>query len=112
VVERLTPALVRFGVTGATAGRGLTTPLNPMVPKDGEASGAGAAKGAVTAVGAVARTLVIGVAAEAGMAMEAIMAPAKRIAAEALVAGRTEYEISENRELRLSWPGARRSPRS
>src|ERR1035437_3402 len=115
VIERLTSAAARGGTTGAGPGLGLTTPVNPMFPKDRGTSGACAAVGAATATaratGAAVLTLMAGVAAEAGRAREATMAPEMTMTAEALLAGLDVREIaSEKHEAELNGLGARWRP--
>ena len=90
--------------TGAErTGFGLSTPLKPMLPNSGEASGAWATDGAATArtsvaAGALVLTGVVSVAAEAGRAKEATMPPETTITAEALAAGFADREIAVDRD--------------
>ena len=88
---------------GLGLGLGLTTPLKPMSPKDGETIGAFAADGAAiarapVAGGVVVLTPAVNGAAEAGRAKEATMPPETAITAEALAAGFAEREIAADRD--------------
>ena len=111
VAERL-----ELMVVERTTGFGLATPLKPMLPNAGEASGAWAADGAATArtsvaAGALVLTGVVSVAAEAGRAKEATMPPETTITAEALAAGFADREIAVDRdEAGFKRPGARWRP--
>jgi len=94
----------------------LSTPLKPMLPNSGEASGACAADGAAiartsVAAGALALAGVTSVAAEAGRAKEATMPPETTITAEALAAGFAEREMAvDSEETGFKRPWARWRP--
>jgi len=103
--ERLARSAVRETVwRGATGlGLGLSTPLKPIFPKDGETNGASVADGAAIAkapitFGALGLTVVNG-AADAGRAKEATMPDETAITADALAAGFAEREIAAERDV-------------
>jgi len=111
VAERL-----ELMVVERTTGFGLATPLKPMLPNAGEASGAWAADGAGIARTSVAAGVLVlacgvNVSAEAGRAKEATMPPETTITAEALAAGFADREIAVDRdEAGFKRPGARWRP--